>query len=357
MMLRLIPRWQAGDADLDPRLVPLLRMVAKEGSLNRAVSKLRMSYRHAWGLLGKMESVVGQPLVMKERGRGARLTLVAEKLLEADDAAFNVLSQEMAGTLQTLNSAAAGSGHRPGEKPLAIHASHDLALAALRDLLAESKKAAIDLRFGGSLECLAELARGGCDVAGFHLPDASAGNDALAPYRPYLRMRGLLLIRFVDRQQGLMVPHGNPRQLQTLADVADKGARFINRQPESGTRLCIDRLLATANVRPERIRGYRTEEFTHAAVAATVASGMADAGFGIEAAARQQKLDFIPLVRERYLLAARRSTLVRAAAQDMLEALRGAEFRARCKALPGYDTAAAGEIVGVRDILHATQIA
>src|SRR5690348_3756959 len=167
MALRLIPRWQAGDADLDPRLVPLLRMVAKEGSLNRAVSALRMSYRHAWGLLGKMESVVGQPLVVKERGRGARLTLVAEKLLEADDAAFNVLSQEMAGTLQALNSAAAGSGRRPGEKPLAIHASHDLALAALRDLLAESKKAAIDLRFGGSLECLAELARGGCDVAGF----------------------------------------------------------------------------------------------------------------------------------------------------------------------------------------------
>jgi molybdate-binding protein len=154
-----------------------------------------------------------------------------------------------------------------------------------------------------------------------------------------------------------MVPHGNPRQLQTLADVADKGARFVNRQPESGTRLCIDRLLATANVRPERIKGYRTEEFTHAAVAATVASGMADAGFGIEAAARQQKLDFIPLVRERYLLAARRSTLARAAAQDMLEALRAVEFRARCKALPGYDTAAAGEIVSVKDILQAAQVA
>lgn len=358
MTLRLIPRWQAGDADLDPRLVPLLRMVAKEGSLNRAVSRLRMSYRHAWGLLGKMESVVGQPLVTMERGRGARLTLVAEKLLEAEDAAFNVLTQQMAGTLQALNnSATAGSGRRPGEKPLAIHASHDLALAALRDLLAESKKAAIDLRFGGSLECLAELARGGCDVAGFHLPDAGAGNDALAPYRPYLRMRGLLLIRFVDRQQGLMVMRGNPRQLRTLTDVADKGARFVNRQPESGTRLCIDRLLAAANVRPERIKGYRIEEFTHAAVAATVASGMADAAFGIEAAAHQQKLDFIPLVRERYLLAARRSTLARAAAQDMLEALRGAEFRARCKDLPGYDVAAAGEVASVRDVLNATQVA
>jgi putative molybdopterin biosynthesis protein len=351
MAIRLTARWQAGNTDLDARLIPLLRMVAKEGSLNRAVSSLRMSYRHAWGLLGKMESALGQPLVLKERGRGARLSLLGEKLLEADDTAFNMLSQELAGTLQELNAAAAGPDKRPREKPLVIHASHDLALARLRDLLAESRNTAIDLHFRGSLDCLSSLARGECDVAGFHLPDASAGNEALAPYRPHLRMRGLLLIRFVDRQQGLMVPRGNPRELRTLADIASKGARFINRQPESGTRLCLDRLLAESGVRAAQIKGYQTEEFTHAAVAATVASGMADAGFGIEAAARQQKLDFIPLAEERYFLAVRRSTLARPVAQDMLEALRGPEFRARCGELPGYDATAAGEIANVRTVL------
>jgi molybdate transport repressor ModE-like protein len=353
MTIRITPRWQAGTADLDNRLIPLLRMVAKEGSLNRAVSLLRMSYRHAWGLLGKMEAVLGRPLIVKERGRGARLTLLGEKLLEADDAAFNLLSQELAGTLKALNSVVAGAEQAPGEKPLVIHASHDLALAGLRDQLAETRNVKVDLHFRGSLECLSGLARGECDLAGFHLPDAAAGGDALAPYRPHLRMRGLFLIRFVDRQQGLMVPRGNPRQLRSLTDVASKGARFINRQPESGTRICIDRLLAEAGVQPQQIKGYLSEEFTHAAVAATVASGMADAGVGIEAAARQQKLDFIPLTRERYLLAARRSTLARAAAQALLETLRGAEFRARCQSLPGYDPSEAGEIVGVRDILRA----
>lgn len=348
-----MPRWQAGDTDLDARLIPLLRLVAKEGSLNRAVSLLRMSYRHAWGLLGKTEAVLGRPLIQKERGRGARLTPLAEKLLEADDAAFNVIAQELSGTLKALNSVAAGPGQVSSEKPLVIYASHDLALAGLRDQLSETRNIAIDLHFRGSLECLSGLARGECDMAGFHLPDATAGNDALAPYRAHLRMRGLLLIRFVDRQQGLMVPKGNPRQLRSLSDVAHKSARFINRQPESGTRLCIDRLLAEAGVRPQQITGYQSEEFTHAAVAATVASGMADAGVGIEAAARQQKLDFIPLTSERYLLAARRTTLARTAAQALLETLRGAEFRARCKALPGYDAGAAGEMVGVRDILRA----
>jgi putative molybdopterin biosynthesis protein len=353
MNMRVTPRWQAGTTDLDTRLIPLLRMVAKEGSLNRAVSLLKMSYRHAWGLLGKAEGVLGRPLVIKERGRGARLTPLAEKLLEADDAAFNVLNQELAVTLKALNSVAGGPARASSEKPFVIYASHDLALAGLRDQLAETGKTAIDLHFRGSLECLSGLARGECDMAGFHLPDSAADSDAMTPYRPHLRMRGLLLIRFVDRQQGLMVPRGNPKQLRSLADVADKGARFINRQPDSGTRLCIDRLLAETGIQPQRIKGYQSEEFTHAAVAATVASGMADAGVGIEAAARQQKLDFIPLAKERYLLAARRSTLARVAAQDMLETLRGTDFRARCKALPGYDASGAGEIVGVRDILRA----
>jgi molybdate transport repressor ModE-like protein len=351
MDLKVTPRWQAGNRELDPRLIPLLRLVVKEGSLNRAVSSLRMSYRHAWGLLGKMESVLGKPLVIKERGRGARLTPVGEKLLEADDAAFNVLRQELVGTLQALNATAAGQASRSKEKPLVVYASHDLALSALREQMAGAGHPVVDLHFHGSLECLAALARGECDIAGFHLPAAGAGDDALAPYRPALRMRGLMLIRFVDRQQGLMVARGNPKQLGTLADVASKSARFINRQTDSGTRLCIDRLLTQAGVQPEEISGYQTEEFTHAAVAATVASGMADVGFGIEAAARQQKLDFIPLLRERYLLAVRRSTLARPAAQAMLETLRSRQFRSRCDEMPGYDASSAGTIAAVKEIL------
>jgi molybdate-binding protein len=235
------------------------------------------------------------------------------------------------------------------EKPLVTHASHDLALAELRNLLADTGHAAVDLHFRGSIDCLASLARGDCDVAGFHLPEASAGDAAFAPYRPWLRTRGLRLIRFVHRRQGLMVARGNPKRLLTLPDLAEKGARFVNRQPGSGTRLCFDRLLAAARLRPAQINGYQSEEFTHAAVAATVASGMADAGFGIEAAARQQGLDFVPLATERYFLAARQATLARPAAHALLAALRGAEFRKRIGALPGYEAPGIGEIIRVRD--------
>jgi molybdate-binding protein len=166
-------------------------------------------------------------------------------------------------------------------------------------------------------------------------------------------MRGLRLIRFAGRRQGLIVPRGNPKRLRSLADLAEKGARFINRQPKSGTRLAFDRLLGAAGLRPSQIRGYQSEEFTHAAVAATVASGMADAGFGIEAAAHHHGLDFVPLATERYFLAARAATLARLETRVLLDALKGGAFLERLATLRGYSALGTGNIIGARDALRA----
>jgi len=337
----------AGGEELDARLVPLLRAISSTGSLNQAVAGLRLSYRYAWGLLGKAARVLGQPLVVMERGRGAKLSLLGEKLVAADEAANRMLASELAVTTADLNREVASSRRHPA-RPLVIHASHDLALASLRDLLADSKDLALDLHFRGSLECLADLARGACDLAGFHVADIPGGAE---PYRAPLRLRSLALVRFVTRNQGLMVTAGNPRHLRTLADLATSGARFVNRQPGSGTRLCFDQLLAAARIRPARINGYQVEEFTHAAVAATIASGMADAGFGIEAAARQHGLDFVPLASERYYLAARTATLARPDAQVLLAALKVPAFQQRVSSLAGYDAADAGSTVSVREAL------
>lgn len=349
MKLTLAAKWLAGDRALDGRLMPLLRAITGSGSLNQAVSSLRMSYRHAWGLLLAAERELGQPLLVRERGRGAHLSPLGERLLAADDAATRVLQRELRSALQNLNRETTAARLRPASRPLAIHASHDLALAELRDMMAGSGNHAVELHFRGSLDCLASLARRECDLAGFHAPDLSGDDAAFAPYRPLLRTRGLRLIRFVSRRQGLMIAPGNPLRLSGLADLARRGVRLVNRQPESGTRLCFDRLLAAANVRPAQIHGYQVEEFTHAAVAATIASGMADAGFGIEAAARQQGLDFLPLAGERYYLALRDVTLSRPSTAALLEALRSREYQRRVKQLPGYDTTGIGEIVSVRD--------
>ena len=337
---------------MDARLLPLLRTVGKTGSLNKAVAALGFSYRHAWGMVGEMERTLGRSLVVMDRGRGARLSPFAEKLLEADDVATRVIERELATTVRALGRATPLTLDKPRGRPLVIHASHDYALAELRDrLLARGSPA--ELHFRGSLECLASLARRDCDVAGFHVPDVSAGSTAFVPYRPLLATRGLRLVRFVNRRQGLIVARGNPKRLLALSDLAVKDARFVNRQPESGTRLALDRLLAAASLRPEQIQGYGVEEFTHAAVAATVASGMADAGFGIEAAARQHGLDFVPLADERYFLAVRTAALARPALRALIEEMKGSAFRARLAALPGYDAAGAGDVVSAREGLRS----
>jgi molybdate transport repressor ModE-like protein len=349
MTVRFTVRLASGPEALDASLIPLLRAIGAAGSLNQAVATLRLSYRHAWGLLGKAGGVLGQPLVVLERGRGARLSPLGQKLVDAEAAAHRILDRELAGTTQSLNRELAASRRRASTRALTLHASHDLALAALRDLLAGSKDIALELRFRGSLECLADLAQGHCDLAGFHVPDI---RGASAAYGRALKLRSPALIRFVTRRQGLIVAAGNPRNVRSLADLATGGVRFINRQPGSGTRLCFDQLLAAARIRPQKIHGYQVEEFTHAAVAATVASGMADAGFGIEAAARQQGLDFVPLATERYYLAARAGTLARTDVQALLTAIRGPAFRRRVLSLAGYGASGVGETVALREALR-----
>ena len=148
-------------------------------------------------------------------------------------------------------------------------------------------------------------------------------------------MRGAhRLVRFVDRDQGLILPRGNPAGIRSLRDVAANGMRFINRQRGSGTRLLIDQMIADEGIDPRSLDGYGKEEFTHPAVAATVASGGADAGIGLRAAAAEYDLAFVPLVRERYFLAVRVKDLESPAVVRLLEVLRSPAIRARCAQPP-----------------------
>jgi molybdate-binding protein len=142
-------------------------------------------------------------------------------------------------------------------------------------------------------------------------------------------------VHFADRWQGLIVARRNPRGIRSLADLARKPARFVNRQAGSGTRLLFDALLATERIRPAQIHGYRHEEFTHAAVAAMIASGAADCAFGIEAAAALHGLAFVPLASERYFLAMHEGT-ARSGARQLLDALASRWFRGAVRTLAGY---------------------
>jgi molybdate transport repressor ModE-like protein len=327
--MRLEPHiaWHAAGRDLDPRVLPLLREIRARATLRAATEAVGLSYRAAWDLLNVQARNLGAPLVVMARGRGARLSPLAERLVEADDAAEAELGAARHRLTVPIDAA-------PAKARLAFAASHD-------PLLAEFVAGAnlpIDLVFRGSMESVAAFAHGDAEVAGFH----SAGQAAA--YRRLLAPRRDCLIRFARRQQGLIVQKGNPRGARSLADVARRGLRFVNRQRGSGTRQLVDELLRDARIAPDKLKGYADEEFTHAAVAATVAAGRADAGVGVRAAAERFGLGFVPLREECYWLVTRKRTLAERPMERLLAALQGRTLRAMAARLTGYDVADAGAI-------------
>ncbi len=350
--LRLIHGWHLGDATasrVEPALVALLAGIERYGSLQRAARELALSYRHAWGLVTDSTHMLGAALVKLERGRGATLTPLGKELLRLDRKAQRQLAPHFARIERELAAVAQRhAGRRPAT--LVLHASHDLTLETLRDL-AQSRHLHLDLHFKGSLESLESFARGASDIAGFHVPDRVTPEQALR-YRKWLRPESVRIIQLFDRQQGLVVARGNPQHIRCLRDLVRPGVRFVNRQQGSGTRLLLDSLLAAERIPPQRIHGYPSEEFTHGAVAAMVASGVADAAFAIEAAARQLGLDFVPLARERYFLVVRDDLARERPFTTLLGILRGRKFKARVAQLPGYDAARCGEKVNLAETLQ-----
>ena len=339
--MRLIPdvAWRTADREprrLDARLVPLLRKIRSHATLRAAVAQMGISYRSAWDLLGAEARALGAPLVVLERGRGARLAPLAEQLLHADDEARQTLESAQDRLSLKVQGQAVGASNR-----LRCVASHDLLLAEFVELAGLP----IDLGFRGSLDSVAALAHGDADLAGFHV---TLGAPASAsPYLRLLKPRRDRLVRFAAREQGLIVAAGNPKKLRSLAQVADRRLRFVNRQRGSGTRALVEELLREASVAPAELRGYADEEFTHAAVAATVAAGRADAGVGVRAAAARFGLGFVPLRREQYWLAAHERTLVSPAGGRLLAALRTPSFERAARRLTGYDVAGAGEVLAL----------
>ncbi len=329
---------------LDARLLPLLRAIEASASLAAAVVDCRISYRAAWGLLREYHRKFGEPLVLLERGRGASLTPSGERLIAAERAATRRLMRLLPALSAEIRSPPRAE-ERAATQQLRVAASHDLVLAALADALPGGFELSLELSFMGSLHALKEFAEGRADVAGFHVPIAGRPGENNPVILRELRARRDRLIRFVDRDQGLILPKGNPAQVKSFRDIAGQRLRFINRQRGSGTRIEVDQLLARERIDAADIIGYGNEEFTHRAVAATVASGSADAGFGLRAAAAEHKLAFVPLVRERYFLAVRAKALQKESVTRLIHALRSSMFVRLARAFAGYRAEGAGSVV------------
>lgn len=364
--VRLEYRFESADAGADARtaaqqgaelrnpLFDLLGALHEQGSIQRAARASGVSYRHYWGALKHWEEVLGQPLVGWTQGQPARLTPFATRLLWAETRARTRLAPHIEALRVEL--ARVLDEALDGTQPLlTLFASHDLALPRLRELAAAQHRLHLALRFAGSVDALHALAAGRCTVAGFHVPEG-AGPGTLFARRlaPLLRPGRHKLLGCARRVQGLMVAAGNPLGVRTLADAAAavaRGARFVPRQGGSGTRLLLDHLGAAAGVDVARLVGAVHAEDSHLAVAAAVASGHAELGLGIEAAARAFGLDFVPLLQEQYFLCCLRDALETPPVQALREVLASAAWRAALADLPGYAADGSGDVLALTKAL------
>lgn len=346
------PGEQRGAA-LGNRLFELLAAVADGGSIRHAAQSLGTSYRYAWDTLRRWEKVLGEPLISWSQGRPGRPTQFALKLLWAE----RRVRTRMQPHIEALRSDLArvlADARDERHQLLSVRASHDLALPVLQQHVAQSSDLHLDLGFHGSVDALRALNHRECLIAGFHVPALRGAAPVFArALKPLLKPGTHRLIACSRRMQGLMLRKELAARVRTFPDVVRQRLRFVNRQSGSGTRMLVEHLMHEHAIAPERLLGYVDHiEHTHVAVALCVASGVVDAGIGVEAAALQFGLHFVPLVEESYFLACLEANVDHPGIGRLRHVLASPRWGAILGNLPGYRPAAdAGCLLRVEDAL------
>jgi excisionase family DNA binding protein len=224
--------------------------------------------------------------------------------------------------------------------PVAAGSEDPLLLWALRESGSE-----LAVLGGGSEDGLRRLVEGRCTLAGLHIVDSATGTYNVAAARAVAGLADLVLIAWAWREQGLLTVPGNPLRLTSLADVAARGARLVQRQEGAGAQTLLRHLLAAIRLRPEDLPPIGQRASTGAEVATTIADGGADCGLATAAAARRFRLGFVPLHRERFDLAMRRRDYFEPALQKLMALTRRPAFAAKAADLGGYDVGETGAVI------------
>ncbi len=233
------------------------------------------------------------------------------------------------------------------ENTIVCIGSHDNTLDLLANILKKRfPRYSLSSAHVGSMGGLMALKRGEAHMAGTHLLDEETGEYNISFIKKFLSGKGVLLINLVYREQGLLVPKGNPGNIRGFEDLAKGDVAFVNRQSGAGTRLLTDKCLRELGINPADVKGYDREEYTHMGVASAVLTGVADTGLAILASARALGLDFIPVAKERYDLAIPKEFLNIDMIGHFLKIIReDNEFRETVADLGGYDISDMGKVM------------
>lgn len=344
--IRLQTQWQIDAAepiDLN-QLMQILAALDKVGNLSAAAKICQLSYRHAWGIVRKGEQAFGAVLIETSRRQGSKLTEFSRQMLHKYRR-VNSKANDYLQDLQLQFNQSLGELYQSKHPVLRLHASHGFAVEGLmRRNADQSNQLAIELHYRTGSEALASLKQGECDVAGFQIPLGKYQAETLKHYNDYIDLDDLMLAFLAQRNVGLFVQSGNPFSIRSMADLMRPEVRVVNRQQGSGSRHLMRLMIQEEQLDADLILNYGAIEFTHMAVAAHVASGMADVGFGIETAAWRCGLDFISLGQERYFFAFHRDMVNSAVIQQFLSLLRSAEYSQYMHQLVGYKSQGLGQL-------------
>ena len=230
------------------------------------------------------------------------------------------------------------------EKTILAIGSHDLTLDLIAQFLAEHDRRLASANVG-SQGGLVALRRKEAHIAGSHLLDPKDGTYNISYIRQYMPDIPVKVVALVGRDQGLIVRKGNPKGIKSLEDLTRHEVQFVNRQRGAGTRVLLDYHLGTKGITQEAIAGYNQEEYTHLGVASAVASGRADCGLGVAAAAQALDLDFVPLFQERYDLVMPKEFSDGDLLAPLFDLLVDSRFRQAVSTLKGYDVSVMGTVI------------
>lgn len=198
----------------------------------------------------------------------------------------------------------------------------------------------------GSYNGLVELYKGNVTIASSHLWDSETDTYNTPYVRRLLPGVPCIIVHLVYRMQGFYVPKGNPKNITSWNDLTRPDVLMINRERGCGVRVLIDENLRKLGIPSQSIKGYEVENFSHLAVASTVARGEADVAIGNEKTALQVKdIDFIPLQKEQYDLIIKKEDINKPPFQAVLEILNSKEFQMELLGIGGYDISDTGKII------------
>src|SRR5215831_9845413 len=253
--IEIQPAWQfrkEGSPTSIPVMLNLLNDIRITGKISDAAGRADLSYRHAWNLIEKWSTFFGIPLVERKQGSGTKLTPFGDKLVWAGQRLQARLGPQLQNLAQELETEI--NQLLPlGPSIIRVHASHGFAVSKLRELLIREKGLELDLRYVSNQNSLVSLAHDGCDLAGLHLPQGDLRKRSIDAIKNWLSLGTHRVIGFVTREMGLMVKRGNPLRITSIGHLLEPAVRFVNRDPESGTRLLFDQILLQHNIDSSRI--------------------------------------------------------------------------------------------------------